>query len=57
MGANGSTLVYKAKVDKLLMPFTTWSRKDIEALRMRHFHDLGGRCVKVPTHADATRRT
>ena len=57
MGANGSTLVYKAKVDKLLMPFTTWSRKDIEALRMRHFHDLGGRCVKVPTPADATRRT
>ena len=43
MGARGSSLVGKAVVHEKLMPFTSYGKKDILEMRLRHLHDLGGR--------------
>lgn len=48
MGANGSNLVSKATVDKSLKRFTAWGKEEIMSMRMRHFHDLGGRFALAP---------
>ncbi len=43
MGQAGSSLTSKAVVDPLLMRYTAMEKEDIINIRMRHFHDLGGR--------------
>jgi hypothetical protein len=43
MGARGSSLVGKATVHEKLMPYTSFGKKDILEMRLRHLHDLGGR--------------
>lgn len=48
MGANGSNLVSKATVDKSLKRFTAWGKEEIMSMRVRHFHDLGGRFALAP---------
>ena len=53
MGARGSSLVGKAVVDEKLMPYTSYGKRDILEVRLRHLHDLGGRygfgaCVPSP---------
>ena len=48
MGANGSNLVTKATVDKSMKRFTAWGKEEVMNMRMRHFHDLGGRFALAP---------
>jgi hypothetical protein len=43
MGAKGSTLLGKAQpCDATFLGFTTWESSDLDDMRTRHTHDLGG---------------